>query len=94
VDELSGGVAHGKRGDEERFMHVEGLVIEPMDAGEDEEGSRKIGCGPGEEDATLISQKPQGGGNDDEKAEPSDLAGGSAEGVGRDGEAEPADGGA
>ena len=35
-------------------------------------------------------EEPQGGGNHDEDAEPGDLAGGSAEGVGGDSEAEPA----
>gem|GEM_PF-4204449 len=37
-------------------MHVEGLVIEPMDAGEDEESAGEIGCGTGEEDSTPGAQ--------------------------------------
>ncbi len=76
------------------WRKMEGLLLKPVQRGEDKQDSGASDSGAGEEDSTLGSQQPEGGGGHDEDAEPCDLAGGSADGVGGDGEAQPSYGGA
>ncbi len=107
VEELGEGVAEGEGGGQYVLGDDVGLVLEPLHAGEDEEDAGEGEGGAGEEDAAFTEEaaaglwaaavglkEPERGGEKDEDAEPGDLAGGAAEGVGEDGEAEPGDGGA